>query len=282
MFCDLHIHSVYSDGSLTPAEIIADAKRLGLTVALTDHNTAAGLAEFMAEAERADVRAVAGVELSTDYNGTELHLLGLFIPPEHYKSIDELTDYYTALKEQSNIDLVRRLNEAGYAIDFADVKKRNRTGKVNRAHIATELFEKGYVSAVAEAFDKLLYVGGGYYVPAKKLDFSEAIRFLRTINAIPVLAHPLKDISEGELAELLPQAISDGLMGIEVRHSSYNGEKARICDEIAEKFGLLKSGGSDFHGTAKPDVLLGTGRGRMCVPTEYYEIMKKYIAETAR
>ena len=155
MFCDLHIHSVYSDGSLTPAEIIADAKRLGLTVALTDHNTAVGLAEFMAEAERADVRAVAGVELSTDYNGTELHLLGLFIPQEHYKSIDELTDYYTALKEQSNIDLVRRLNEAGYAIDFADVQKRNLTGNVNRAHIATELFEKGYVSSVAEAFDKL-------------------------------------------------------------------------------------------------------------------------------
>ena len=105
---------------------------------------------------------------------------------------------------------------------------------------------------------------------------------MRTINAIPVLAHPLKDISEGELAELLPQAISDGLMGIEVRHSSYNGEKARICDEIAEKFGLLKSGGSDFHGTAKPDVHLGTGKGEMRVPLEYYEKMEKYVAENAR
>ncbi len=281
MFCDLHVHSIYSDGTYTPEEIIAEAKRLGLAVALTDHNTAAGLSEFMAAAEAEGVTAVAGTELSTDCRGRELHLLGLFVPPEHYGDIDKLTEHYTALKEQSNIDLIRRLNDAGYRIDYADVKKRNATGNVNRAHIATELKEKGYVRSAAEAFDTLLYEGGGFYEPAEKLDFFEAVRFLRSINALPVLAHPLKDLEADELRAVLPEAIDAGLVGIEVRHSSYDEEKERICDEIAERFGLLTSGGSDFHGKAKPDVFLGTGKGNLCVPSIYYtELVKKHTELT--
>ncbi len=277
MFCDLHIHSVYSDGTYTPAEIIAEAKKLGLTVALTDHNTAAGLSEFMAAAEAANVTAVAGTELSTDLRGTELHLLGFFIPPEHYGTVDKLTARYAALKEKSNIDLVKHLNDAGYRIDYADVKKRNATGNVNRAHIASELKDKGYVASVSEAFDTLLYEGGGFYESAEKLDFFEAVRFLRSIHSLPVLAHPLEDLEADELRAVLPEAIDVGLIGIEARHSSYNEEAERICDEIAEEFGLLKSGGSDFHGKAKPDVYLGIGKGGMSVPKEFYREMKKHI-----
>ena len=283
MFCDLHTHSIYSDGTYTPAELIGEAKRLGLIIAHTDHNTAAGLAEFMAEAEAANVTAVAGVELSTDCGGTELHLLGLFIPPEHYKTIDKLTAQYTALKEQSNIDLVKRLNAAGYVIDYADVKKRNATGNVNRAHVASELKDKGYVKSVDEAFDTLLYEGGGFYKPEKKLDFFEAVRFLRKVNALPVLAHPLQELEEHELRDILPEAIAAGLAGIESRHSSYSKTEESICDRIAEEFGLLKSGGSDFHGTAKPGVFLGVGKGNMCVATDYYtELVNKYRELYAR
>ena len=276
MPCDLHIHSVYSDGTYTPDEIINEAKRLGLTVALTDHNTAAGLAEFMSASEAAGVTAVAGTELCTDCGGKELHLLGLFIPPEHYGDIDKLTARFMALKEESNIDLVNRLNKAGYIIDYADVKKRNATGNVNRAHIAAELKEKGYVKTVTEAFDTLLYEGGGFYKPSKKLDFFEAVRFLRSIDALPVLAHPLDDMEADRLCAILPEAIEAGLAGIEVRHSSYDEKKERIADSIADELGLLKSGGSDFHGAAKPDVFLGIGKGAMRVPEEFYGKMKEY------
>ncbi len=277
MFCDLHIHSVYSDGTYTPAEIIAEAKRLGIAVALTDHNTAAGLAEFMAAAEEGNVIAVAGTELSTDCKGCELHLLGLFIPSEHYGTVDKLMSRYAVLKEQSNIELIRHLNDAGCRIDYDDVKKRNATGKVNRAHIASELKYKGYVRSVDEAFDTLLCEKAGLYKPAEKLDFFEAVRFLRSINALPVLAHPLKDLSADELYAVLPEAIDAGLVGIEVRHSSYDEEKARISDKIAEQFSLLRSGGSDFHGDAKPDVSFGLDKGGLRFPAEFYVKMKQHI-----
>ena len=277
MNCDLHTHTVHSDGSYTPEELVLAAKEKNLIIALTDHNTVSGLPEFMAEADRLGVAAVGGTELSCVYGGREFHLLGLFIPTEFYGELERLCVEYHRLKERSNIDLIDKLRGLGYDISYTEIQKRNVKGRVNRAHIATELFEKGYVCSVSEAFDKLLFEGGGFYEPAEKLDFFEAVRFLRSIRALPVLAHPLKDINEEALRDILPKAIEAGLIGIEVLHSSYGEAEVRICDRIADEFGLIKSGGSDFHGKAKPDVFLGTGKGNMCVPSIYYtELVKKH------
>ena len=128
MNCDLHTHTNFSDGSFTPAELVQLAKKKNLIVALTDHNTSSGLPIFMQEAEAAGVTAVAGVELSTDYQGNEFHLLGLFIEPEHYDAVESLCVEYQILKEFSNLELVEKLNNLGYHIDYPNVRRRNVKG----------------------------------------------------------------------------------------------------------------------------------------------------------
>ena len=156
MRCDLHTHTVHSDGSFTPRELVLLAKEKNLIIALTDHNTVSGLADFLREAEREGVRAIGGTELSTDYYGKEFHLVGLFIEPEYYDRVESLCTEFLRLKELSNIDLVNKLSAAGYAIDYERLRKRNIKGNANRAHIARELMDQGYVQSVGEAFDRLL------------------------------------------------------------------------------------------------------------------------------
>ena len=270
MRCDLHTHSVFSDGTHTPGDLIARAKQLGLIIALTDHNTVAGLPEFMQAAREQGVTAVPGVEISTEHNGTELHLLGLFIEPEHYAAIDWMVKEQHVLKEISNMELVERLNQAGYLIDYTRIKKRVPNGNANRAHIATELMEHGYVASVQEAFDTILSDNGGFYVPPSRLRLIEVIQELRRIGALPVLAHPLQELTEQELRSLLPAAIEAGLLGMETMHSSYTPEMICLAERIAAEYNLLPSGGSDYHGSAKPDISLGVGKGQLCVPASVY------------
>ena len=268
--CDLHTHSVFSDGTYTPGEIIAEARRMGLIIGLTDHNTASGLPEFMDEAEKLGVTAVPGVEFSTEYLGKELHLLGLFVLPEHYTAVERMVKEQHVLKEISNMELVERLNRAGYLIDYAKVKRRNPNGNANRAHMAAELMEQGYVTSVREAFDTILSDSGGVYVPPLRLQLTDVIRSLWRIGVVPVLAHPLQELTQAELRELLPVAIEAGLMGMETMHSSYSPETICLAEEIASEFHLLPSGGSDFHGSVKPGIALGTGKGWLNIPESVY------------
>ena len=268
--CDLHTHSVFSDGTYTPGELVAEAKRLNLIIALTDHNTAAGLPEFMEAARAMGVTAVPGVEFSTEYNGKELHLLGLFVLPEHYAAVERLVKEQHVLKEISNMELVERLNQAGYLIDYAKVKRRNPNGNANRAHMAAELLEQGYVASVREAFDTVLCDDGGFYMPPSRLQLLEVIEELRRIGILPVLAHPLQELTETELRTLLPKAIDAGLVGMETMHASYTPEVICLAEKIAAEFHLLASGGSDFHGSVKPDISLGTGKGWLCIPSNIY------------
>ena len=233
LLCDLHTHSVFSDGTYTPSELVAEAKRLGLIVALTDHNTAAGLPEFMDAAQKLGVTAVPGVEFSTEYKGKELHLLGLFVLPEHYASVERMVKEQHVLKEISNMELVERLNQAGYLIEYAKVKGRNPNGNANRAHVAAELMEHGYVTSIREAFDTILSDDGGFYVPPSRLQLIDVIKELRHIGVLPVLAHPLQELTERELRELLPNAIEAGLAGLETMHSSYTPEMISLAEKIA-------------------------------------------------
>ena len=277
MSIDLHIHSTHSDGTCTPAEIVAKAKSLGLSaIALTDHNTVSGLPDFLNEACAAGLAAIPGTELSTVYEGKEIHLLGLFIPERHYADVTTLMQEYRARKVRSNLDLVDRLCRDGYVIDYAEVERKNPNGNINRALIAKELLAKGYVTSITEAFDTLLGEDMGYYTPPIRLGFFDAIRFLRGIHALPVWAHPLQHMDESTVRAILPQAIEAGLAGMEVQHSSYSDENIVRAKAIAHEFGLLHSGGSDFHGTVKPDVKLGVGSlvgTTPNIPDEYYEAL---------
>lgn len=275
MSVDLHTHSKSSDGSLPPAALAQEAKCLGLTaVALTDHNTVSGIPQFMAAAARLDITAVAGVELSTVCDGRELHLLGLFIPPEHYESITALTKRYRDCKEQSNMDLAGRLTADGYTVDYEKLRRENPDRVINRALIAEVLMAEGHVPSVKAAFDTLLGEGMGYYTPPERLDFFDAIRFLRSIHTLPVWAHPLQYADEPTVRSILPRAVEAGLLGIEVMHSSYGEDTVARAKALADEFCLLYSGGSDFHGTAKPTVKLGVGSstaGSLNIPDEYFE-----------
>ncbi len=274
MHCDLHTHTKHSDGSFTPIELAWEAKRKNIIIALTDHNTVSGLPEFLAEAERIGVTAIGGTELSTVYNGIEFHLLGLFVDSNSYESVEELCREYHLLKEKSNIELVERLCRAGYIIDYSAVKKRNVKGNVNRAHIAAELIKQGYVSTILQAFDELLDEKCGFYTPPRRLELPDAIRFLRGIKAVPILAHPLKEVDSEALREMLPTLIDAGLLGIETMHSSYTDENIEISKKIAKEFSLLESGGSDFHGSIKPGVNLGVGKGNLRIPEALFRKIK--------
>ena len=270
MRCDLHTHSTFSDGTYTPFEIIAEAKRLNLIVALTDHNTTAGLPEFMDAAQKLGVTAVPGVEFSTEHKGRELHLLGFFVFSGHYTAVERMVKEQHVLKEISNMELVERLNQAGYRIDYEKVKRRNPNGNANRVHLAAELLEQGYVTSIREAFDTILSEDGRFYVPPLRLQLMDVIKELRRIGVLPVLAHPLQELTESELRSLLPNAIEAGLAGIETMHVSYTPEMVSLAEKLAVEFNLLSSGGSDFHGSVKSGVFLGKGKGNLCVPVNKY------------
>ena len=275
--CDLHTHSIFSDGTFSPSQLIDEAERLGLSaIALTDHNTVAGLPEFMAAAAHSSVDAIAGIEFSTDYQDIELHIVALFIQPEHYGPITRLTDDMNSRKQQSNIDLIENLNRAGYAICYDTIKSAMPTGEPNRALIAAELTRLGYTSSNKEAFQTLLGKKCGYYHPPKRIDVFKLIEFTRSIGAVPILAHPFLSIKETDhLENFLSKAAASGLQGIETRYPLFSSEQTEILTTLADKYGLTQSGGSDFHGENKPHIRMGVGRGDLAVPLNSLEELKK-------
>ena len=273
--CDLHTHSTFSDGTMTPTQLVAEALRSGLTaIALCDRNTVAGLPEFLAAAEGTSVEAIPGIEFSTDYHGTELHVLGLFLKPESYAPVTELLENFRARKDQSNAELVEALGRGGYALDYAAIKAGTPNGQVNRAHIAAAVMEHGYVSSVKEAFKTLLAPEHGYYRPPERLNVFDAIRFIKAVGSVAVLAHPFLNLEEEELRRCLPGAKRAGLDGMETLYSAYSGETTALAAAIADEFGLKHSGGSDFHGSNKPEVHLGIGMGNLCIPLKILEELK--------
>lgn len=274
--CDLHTHSIFSDGTYTPAQLLEEAQRRGLkAIALTDHNTVAGLPDFLAAAEGKTTQAVPGCEFSTDYEGTELHILALYLPENTFSQVGELMEQYHRRKEQSNVDLVRKLNAAGYAVDYEKIKAATPEGQVNRALIAAELTAKGYTPSIKEAFATLLREKCGYYVPPKRATPEQMLGTIRELGAVSVLAHPYLNLSEHALEVFLHKAKGWGLQGMEVRYSTYDEATTAAAQAMADRFGLLYSGGSDFHGGNKPDIQIGVGRGNLAVPAMWAEKIRE-------
>lgn len=267
--CDLHVHSTFSDGTLTPEQILRLAKETGLSaVALTDHNTVDGLEDFLIASKNYNVEAVLGVEISSIYEQTELHVLALFISKEKFCLVKDFLQTANRRKEESNKLLAQRLVDGGYDIDYDKIKEQA-GGFINRVHFAKALIEKGYIKSVNEGFETLLSENGGFYVPPKRLTTFEVLDFIKSIGAVSVLAHPLLDLSKEELVKLIPQAKEHGLKAIEGRYSKYSLEEQEFSEKIAKEFDLLLSGGSDFHGENKPDIKLGKGMGNLKIPYDY-------------
>lgn len=275
-YCDLHAHSVFSDGTFTPTGLIEEGIKQGLSaVALTDHNTTAGLTEFVAAAQGKDILPIPGTEISSEYKGKELHILGLFLPKDKYADVEVFVAQYNQRKAKNNEELIARLNAAGYDVDLAEIAKQTPNGHVNRAHIAAELMKKGYVASVQEGFQELLTEGKGYYIPPQRLTAFETIGFLRGIGAKPVLAHPFLQLTEEEIRIFVQEAKQYGLVGMETLYSKYSKETTERAVAIAQDCGIKQSGGSDFHGEKKPDITLGKGRGDLRIPYEFVEELQK-------
>ena len=277
-YCDLHTHSVFSDGTYTPEALLREAEERNLAaIALTDHNTVAGLPDFLAAAEGRKVEAVPGVEFSTDYNGIDLHILALYLKEEYFGQVTDLMEDYNRRKDQSNADLVQKLNKAGYQLDYDKIKSATPNGQVNRALIAAELMNLGYVESVQHAFKRLLSPKHGYYTPPRRHTPSEMLGIIRDLGAVSVLAHPYLNLKQEELVPFLDDAVKQGLQGMEVYYSTYDAPTTQLALATAESYRLLLSGGSDFHGQNKPDIRLGEGRGGLKVPASFHERMQRLV-----
>ena len=280
--CDLHTHTKYSDGTLTPTELIDLACESELyAIALTDHNAASGLPEFFAAAEGRDIEAIGGTELSCDYNGREIHIVGLFLTLEDAKRVEELMYQMKQNKITSNKNLIEALARDGYDISYDEVA-RSIEGYMNRAHIATHLVNKGYFSHRQEAFADLLKPYGKYYIPPKTITAFEGIEFLNSLGAVSVLAHPYLSIPEDQMDEFLSRAKASGLDAMETIYTTYDEDTTQKAKEMAKKYGLLESGGSDFHGDNKPDTKLGVGYGNIGYTKEMYLALKERREEKLR
>jgi hypothetical protein len=255
MRADLHLHSSASDGRLSPQELVEMAARNGLDViALTDHDSVAGIASAL-ETARAfpHLRVIPGVEISTDVPRGEVHVLGYFVD---YTS-PQLEGTLTRLRDARKVRgqrMVARLRDLGIGIEWKRVHELVGGGSVGRPHVAQAMLERGYVSSLKEAFDKYIGREGPAYVEREKLSPQGAVDLVVVGGGVAVLAHPANIES---LNSLLPQLISAGLMGLEVYYDGYSPEVIQRLETLAQEYGLIVTGGSDFHGLDSTETPVG-------------------------
>lgn len=275
MAVDLHAHSTASDGSESPTSVVERAQSLGLTaLALTDHDTQEGVDEARKAAEGADIELIPGTELSLDYPGT-MHLVVLWLEP----GPGPLQDRLAALqhgRHSRNEAIVERLGELGMPLTIEEVIEESGSGSVGRPHIAAVLMRKGYVQSVAEAFELWLAAGRPAYLGRPRLSPEEGIGLAVRSGAIPVLAHPhtLGINRAEEMAALLDRLVNAGLVGLEAAYAGYQRHEREGYAHLAGRFGLVASGGSDYHGAYKPGLELGFGYGDLSVPETVLEELR--------
>ena len=275
-YIDLHVHSTASDGSYTPSELVNYAVKKNLAAfALTDHDTTAGIDEALSEAmkinDSADkeiIQVIPGIELSAEHNGKDIHILGLNIDYKDENFNKEVAIYRDS-RDSRNEKMIEKMQECGFNITPEMVKNRFKDAVITRAHYAIMLIEGGYVKNKDEAFEKYLNPGCICYIPRTKVSVVDAIRMILNANGKPVLAHPLLyKLSNSALEDLVRLLTDNGLQGIEAIYSANKGTDESRMKQLAKKYNLFITGGSDFHGLAKPTLDLGIGYGNLKVPYE--------------
>lgn len=265
---DLHTHSTASDGCLTPTRLLERAAGLGLAaLALTDHDTVAGLDEARTAAARTGVELVAGCELSVVWPVGFMHLLGLFLPERPGRLLAAL-DHLMARRHDRNRRIVEKLNALGLAITYEEVQAIAGTGSVGRPHLALAMQARGYVASVEQAFFEYLGTRGRAYVPKDQFTPEQALAALKEEGATTVLAHPFSLRATGRVLEKKVHRLKDlGLDGLECLYPEHSPDQTREYLDLADKLDLAVTGGSDFHGPAvKPDIELGVGNGSLTLP----------------
>ncbi len=281
--CDLHTHSLASDGTETPSEVVRLAARAGLAaVALTDHDTFDGIDEALDAGRRQGIRVVPGAELSLPHDGGSFHMLALGVDPRN-AAIRAVAGRLKDARGPRNRAMVAKLAALGIDVTLEEIEEEagGADGVVARPHMARVLVRKGVVRNFQSAFDLYLGRGGAAYVERERVGFDDCVAATRDAGGVTVLCHPFTlgfDVpgsaaSRQRFESWLTQLAGRGLDAVEARYGSYTAKQERYFSAAAERAGLLPSGGSDFHGTIKPSVKVGSGRGRMRVPLAWLEAL---------
>jgi hypothetical protein len=261
---DLHAHTVVSDGTLTPTQLVELAAQKGLAaIALTDHDHLGGLEEARRAGERLGVEIVPGIELSANLapHKADIHLLAYLVDPAHLELAARL-ERFREVRARRGVLIVEKLRALGVDLTMEDVARAAGpgAGSIGRPHVARALMEKRLVSSVQEAFERWLGEGRPAYVEKEKLDAREGIALVHAAGGVAVLAHPGLLPQESRYA-ILRALAAVGLDGVEVEHSRHSSDERRTLRKLAQELSLVETGGSDFHGENKPDVQLGYGVG---------------------
>lgn len=271
-FVDLHTHSTASDGILAPEQVVEAAARCGLAaIALTDHDTINGVEAARDAGHRLGIRVISGVELSAFLDDHEVHLLAL-----HLSNLDALQRRLEELRQQRYTRaqrIVEKLNDLGIPVSFDEVLEQSAGGAVGRPHIARVLIARGVVHDFRDAFIQYLGGNGSAFVPKDRLSLEDAIAIAHEAGALAIWAHP----GDTGRRDRLEPLIAAGLDGVEIRHPSHSGEDVKRLQALTDHFGLLPSGGSDWHGASDGPRRLGT----MNVPAEWLARQDERVASLA-
>jgi hypothetical protein len=273
---DLHLHTTASDGVLSPSEVVRYAKGKGLqAIAITDHDTIEGCEEGLAEGERIGFEVIPGIEISAEHSPGSMHILGFFLDI-HHPFLNERLRYLQKARAERNPRIVEKLNRLGIDITFEEVLKASGGGQVGRPHFANVLLEKKYVRSFQEAFDRFLKKGAAAYVDKFRFSSREALHFIDEAKGVAVLAHPntLGVNGYAELEKLILQLVKEGLKGIEVYYPEHSPTEVSQYKTIADRYGLLSTGGTDYHGMEKNGLDIGVGRGEMKLPYSIVENLR--------
>ena len=264
---DLHVHSIYSDGTFTPEQVVRQAVVMGLIViGLTDHDSVSGVAAAQAEGRILGVDVVPGCEFSAEVDGRDVHILGYYIDCDSPALLNCLETYQNARRERAE-QMVRKLNGLGVKLRIEHVLAKAGAGAIGRPHVADAMVEEGFVFSADQAFHKYLGYARPAYEPKYALTPREAVDVIHGAGGLACLAHPVLYRRD----ELIPGLVEDGLDGIEVRHIKHGAADVARYSELADRYGLIPTGGSDCHGDGRGQAVMGTVE----VPFEYVEALRE-------
>ncbi len=282
-YVDLHVHTSFSDGSLKPAEVVWEAVDVGLAaIAVTDHDGVDGNAEAFAEGAQQGLEVIPGVEMSCDFTPTNVHVVGLFIDPTNDGLAEALADV-REYRKRRNPKILAKLAELGIPLELEEVAAKAGGKTVGRPHIAEVMVEKGYVADFQEAFEKYLAHHKPAYVGRRRIAAEEGIALIHGSGGLAFLAHPgVYALPPRILESMVFKLARAGLDGVEVYYADHLPTDTAFLRRIAVEYDLLASGGTDFHGAAKPGVEIGIGRGDLKIPYELVARMKARLGVRER
>ena len=271
---DLHTHSIYSDGSMTPAELVRHAKDEGLSaIALSDHDSIGGVAEAVEEGKRIGIEVIPTIELSAEAE-TETHILGYYIDINNQALLDKL-EYVRQVRREREEEICEKLRELGFDVSMEEVEELAETDVLCRAHFAKLMVAKGYVESVKQAFDLYLANGRPAYSGRQAMTDEEAVKLIDEAGGVSFLAHlHLTRKPHDELVSFVKRLRDAGLCGIEGYYTEYTPEMQDEFQAIARDLGMPISGGTDFHGAFKPHISIGRGLGNMSIPYSLLDTIK--------